>query len=83
MSNESPTDELVEASSMMGRVKKSVPSANLRQGATLRLLRTFSISGKATHDVEYGTPLKLSASRVFQGFGEQQFFSTGGRVAMS
>jgi len=27
--------------------------------------------------------LKLSASRVFQGFGEQQFFSTGGRMAMS
>ena len=68
---------------MIGRVKKSVPSANLRQGGTLRLLRTFAMSGRATHEVEYGRPLKLSASRVFQGFGEQQLLSTGGRMAMS
>lgn len=41
------------------------------------------MSGKATQDVEYGRPLKLSAIRAFQGFGEQHVFSAGGRMAMS
>ena len=68
---------------MIGRVKKSVPSANLRQAGTLRLLRTLATSGKGTQLVEYGTPLKFSACRAFHGFGEQAFFSTGGRMAMS
>jgi hypothetical protein len=41
------------------------------------------MSGKATHEVEYATPLKLSASRAFHGFGEQQYLSNGGRILMS
>lgn len=83
MSKVSPTNDLVLGSLMIGRVKKSLPSANLREAGTLRLLRTSGISGICTHVVEYGRPLKLSASRLFHGFAAQQFFSVGGAMAMS
>lgn len=68
---------------MIGRVLKSLPSANLRQAGIFRLLRTLETSGSGTQVVEYGRPLKLRACRAFQGFGEQQFFSAGGFMAMS
>jgi hypothetical protein len=48
-------------SESIGSVWKSDPSANLREAGTPRARRTFVMSGGWTHEVEYGTFLKLSA----------------------
>lgn len=61
---------------MIGRVKKSVPSANLRQGGTLRLLRTFAMSGKATHRV--WETFEIECQSGFPGVWRAAVFLRGG-----
>lgn len=65
----------------MGKVKKSVPSANCRVAEQCRPCRTEGMSTRSVQEVVKGTFLKLSAKRAFDGLGAKDRGASGDEMS--